>query len=121
MTRAHFFPVFDEAWKKAVNTPGNIKSGFRKAGIVPFSSDAIAYDRLEVSKTPDSLLKNAKFWSSKDEKIGIMRAMHTVKKNLSAENLKLFEERFENGYDVENDSMIQTWTAYGESTETQES
>ena len=34
--------------------------------------------------------------------------MHTVKKNLSAENLKLFEERFENGYDVENDSMIQT-------------
>ena len=113
MTRAHFFPVFDEAWKKAVNAPGNIKSGFRKAGIVPFSSDAIAYDRLEVSKTPDSLLKNAKFRSSKDEKIGIMRAMRTVKKNLGAENLKLFEERFENGYDVENDTDLNSlWRIY---------
>ena len=42
-----------------------------------------------------------------------MSAMHTAKKNLSAENLKLFEERFENGYDVENDTDLNSlWRIY---------
>ena len=36
----------------------------------------------------------------------MMHAMLIVKNNINAENLSLFEERFENGYDIVNDTNL---------------
>ena len=70
MSRTHFFPTFESAWKKAVDTPENVRSGFRKCGLVPFNPDAVPYDRLI---RPQEDMSGRTVQTDDREKIGMMR------------------------------------------------
>ena len=110
MSRTHFFPVFDRAWKRAVETPQNIRSGFRKTGLVPFQPDAVAYDRL-LQREPKQL--TSAYTSNQSEKIGMMRMMHMFEDCLTRETKEMFERRINGGYDiVDNTSLGCLWKFY---------
>ena len=73
MSRTHFFPTFNSAWQRAVQSPRNVRSGYRKCGLVPFNPNAVACDRL------------------------IVPAARTVPRK---QDVKLFHEREDNEYDI---------------------
>lgn len=116
MSRTHFFPVFQKCWEKAVESPGNVVSGFRKCGLVPFNVEAVDFDRL--IKPPPSSFSPTKQSQliSEQEKIGMIRMFHIVRSNLSPAIRSQFEKRWENNYDVEDctDKGV-LWKIYKES------
>ena len=100
MTRANFFPVFDEAFEKAKGRPNNVKSGFRKCGIIPFTPDAIDYSKLINPKKAREKYSVVDLCSS-EQKLEIIRSYQLMKGELFCENLKLFEKRYNEGYDIQ--------------------
>ena len=112
MTRANFFPVFDEAFQKAKGRPDNVKSGFRKCGIIPFTPDAIDYSRLiDPRKAREKYTVVDK--CSSEQRLGFIRSFQLLKGELSCDNLKLFEKRYEEGYDVPGVTNVdQLWRCY---------
>ena len=111
MTRQHFFKVFDKAWKRAVASPTNIKSGFRKTGLVPFNPNAVPYDRLIKRKVDDH---NARTINVKpDEKIGMARVIQMFESFLNDGELATFERRLNDGYDLVDDTLLnRMWQFY---------
>ena len=100
MSRAHFFKVFDKAWKRAVDSPANIKAGFRKCGLVPFSPDAVAYDKLIVQPT----VINSSAARNEQEQIGMFRMFNVVESQFPPDMKKMFEQRYANEYDLEDET-----------------
>jgi hypothetical protein len=45
MTKAHFFKVFDQSWKKAIDKKHSI-AGFKSTGLVPFNPNNVDYTKL---------------------------------------------------------------------------
>jgi hypothetical protein len=105
MSKTHFFPVFHQAWVRAEESPQNVKSGFRKTGLVPFNPDAVGYDRLVSNKPAHAQLEKNDTPSIK-EKIGIMRAFQIIETNLTEELRDLFNKRLEEGYDLQDETAL---------------
>ena len=97
MNRSHFLPVFLKAWKKAINMPQNIVSGFRKCGLVPLNPSVIDFDKLIPSTPP---LFNKQKAVDQNETIGMIR-MYQLFESLLPEPMKnCFTESFENDYNI---------------------
>ena len=99
MSRKHFFPVFDAAWKKAVESPANIISGFRKTGLLPFQPDAVPYDKL-MGSTANTF--QSKDTVNQNEKIGMLRMFSLIEDCLPTDLKNLFQECKTNGYNEPN-------------------
>ena len=105
MTKNHFFPVFDRAWKETCAKPQNAVSGFRSTGLVPFNVDNVDFSKLLDSKAVEKFrVEKTRIDSPIAEKVGLMRALTIVEKELDVQKLELFDTRFKNGYDVVVDS-----------------
>lgn len=91
MTRTHFFKVFDRAWKKCVKSKQAIVSGFRKCGLIPFNSDAVAYDRL-IAQSPVAPRSTSQVIST-EEQVGITRLFQIFEECMSDEWRGLFSRR----------------------------
>ena len=102
MNRSHFFKVFDGAWKKSIANTQHAVSGFRKCGLVPFNPDAVAYDRL--IKQDLSIPTRTKKKVSDEEKVGMTRVFQLFEDCLSEEIKILFVRRFDNSYDIKDDT-----------------
>ena len=76
LSKTHLFSVFDRAGKKAVNTPENIKSGFRKCGLLHFKKfRCCGLFQIVPSNPPNASAKSS---SSNQEKIAMFRAFQTI-------------------------------------------
>ena len=89
ITKFHFSSLFSQAWSRSMTTD-NISSGFRTTGIWPFNPNAI------LSKFPMSKETNTS-------------STRTNPITFSAEMVKKFEKRFENGYNIYTDEMYVQW------------
>ena len=85
MNRAHFFKVFDQAWTKAKEAPGNVISGFRCTGLVPFNPDGIKYSKLMNPKKAQEVFENKtrRDLTSNQEKLGLARALNIIETELA--------------------------------------
>ena len=92
MSSAHFFKVFDKAWKKVTSNPQIAVSGFRKCGLMPFNPNAITYDRL-IEKTDSVSSSSASNELSTFERVGITRAFQEFESSISDEWRTLFTNR----------------------------
>ena len=92
ITKFHFSSLFSEAWSKSM-TINNISSGFRTTGVCPFNPDAI------LSKFPKQ--------KETDESTTSKSPAKPV--TFSAETVKKFERRFENGYNIYTDPAYVQW------------
>lgn len=117
VSRANFFPVFNQAWEEAVSNSHNIISGFGKAGLVPFDPNALDYSRLIDEKRSDEEfndLKKVDIERSDEEfnnlkkvdiKLGIAMALKAFEGAISSEKRNLFSRRYEEGWDLKYDEL----------------
>ena len=96
MNKNHFFPVFDEAWKKCISRRENATFGFRKCGLVPLNPMSVDYDKLvikvDIPKHPSSI--------SHHKRVGITRAFQLFESCLSERVRNNFAIRYVNDYDI---------------------
>lgn len=105
MSKANFFPVFDEAWEHCKQSKSNIISGFKKAGLLPFDPDALDYSRLIDEEKSAADYRNNVCEASAEQKLGIMRALKCFDAKISPETMDMFNKRYEEGYDVINEDI----------------
>ena len=113
VTKYQFSSLFSSAWYKAVR-PETIVSGFRKVGVCPFDSTAIAVPDVPTSESPDDTNAD-QGGNESDDSAGADPSAecclaedvsHVVDVNddaaqpttLTPAQLELFETRYENGY-----------------------
>ena len=89
MSRAHYFKVFDKAWKKVTSNPQIAVSGFRKCGLMPFNPNAIPYDRL-IEKTNSVSSSSVSNELGTLKRVGITRVFQEFEKSISDEWRTLF-------------------------------
>ena len=106
MSKVHFFPVFDAAWKEACGRPANALSGFRSTGLVPFNPEKVDFSKLLDSHPVEKFQQDSAISNqmSDDEKVGLMRAFTIVENELSNETLELFKRCFDENYELEVDN-----------------
>ena len=97
MTKFQFSSVFRQAWSKGMSID-NICAGFKKAGVYPFDPEAILKNCSESMSTGD----DEDF--PEDES-----ASSSPEDQFTPEQLKLFEERFQNDYDIYTDNDYVAW------------
>ena len=113
MSKTHFFPIFDNVWKKAAERPQNVISGFKKCGLVPFNPNAVSYDKLMTPR--NTVLPSSKFSASADESLGMKRMMQVIVSNLTPETVTMFETQYEEGYNIVEESHLNMlWRIYRE-------
>ena len=113
MNKSNFFVVFDEAWQACKNKPENVIAGFRKAGLIPFNSDAPDYSKIINESASAKEYNQKQLKSSDDQRIGLNMALKTFEKHLSPENLTLFHSRINEGWDNhDNTDLCQMYEAY---------
>jgi len=111
ITKYQFSTLFSAAWYKAIK-PDNLVSGFRKAGICPFNSEAIKIPEclpcdvgnesggnvLNVLDESDESSAESESDESEEDIGGpSVEPEHQVSDTLSQQQLELFQTRFENG------------------------
>lgn len=113
MNKSNFFTVFDEAWEEAKNKPENVISGFRKAGLIPFNPNALDFSRLIDVKSAAQKFQNNSSFASTEQKLGIHMSLQLFQKHLSKTNLQLFEKRYGEGYNINNNTdLCQMYQVY---------
>ena len=115
MTKSHFFQVFDKTWKKGAK-PENAISGFRSAGLVPFDRNAVDYSKVIDGNAITEWRKRSESKKCDEaEIVGVARCLNIVEERLSAEDKELFARRFEEGYDVQDNSYFgKLWSVYSD-------
>ena len=104
MSRMHFLQVFDKTWKRACESTDNIKSGFRKCGLVPYNPDAVAYDRILMTPTA-AIAETGQIRMTDKEVIGIKVTLQKFEAFLSEDELAMFQNRLENNYDIVDNTL----------------
>ena len=112
VTKYQFSSLFSAAWYKAIR-PENIISGFRKVGIYPFNSSAIAVpDIPSTSHMTEDVTQDVTGGDGKgdsessedeNEECGLMEVTKSsdssvTQTTFTPEQLSLFETRYENWY-----------------------
>ena len=123
VTKLQFSRLFSEAWMKACK-PSNIVSGFRKTGICPLNPAAIKITGLLLSGSDsddsNSDAKHGDRSQSRDQTnkdtdsdSSLADATRSPDDSLilqfSAEQLDLFEKRYENGYNIYVEQDYVSW------------
>lgn len=116
MTKVHFFSVFDVVWKEACRRPENVKSGFRATGLIPFNVENVNFSKLlDYSAAAKFRLREPKPEELlAGERIGLLRSLAMVKKELDPATAELFKRRYEEGFDLdgEDDENGKLWRIY---------
>ena len=113
MNKSNFIKVFDRAFEEIKIKPSNVTSGFRKAGLVPFNADAIDYTRVINEEESAKQFKQNNLKCTADQKLGIAMALKCFEKHFSKENLDRFKRRFEEQYDIQEDTLMsETYQVY---------
>ena len=104
ITRHQFSAIFRRAWSKSM-TMTNVIAGFRVAGVYPLNRLAVVMK----DKTPESLaertgLKFIPLYSPSHRRPQAVEAAMTFE----PEEISLFQTRFEEGYDLE-DERYESW------------
>ena len=126
VTKYSFSPLFTEAWYKAIR-PGNLIAGFVKAGVCPFNPEAIKVPSIPPNvnvdeggasddelSDPDNETQGGNplatdnndpsmDWQGDDksgENSSVKESYFTTKQ------IELFEQRYENGYDLYTDTGL---------------
>ena len=109
MVQSNFIKVFDKAWDVCVQKPENIRSGFRKAGLIPFDLNALDYSRLINEKEAAGDLRRSVSVSqvNADQRLGVMRAIKYFDQYLHQNTMKILKERYEENYDITDDTLLE--------------
>ena len=114
MTKHHFFGVFDDAWKKLTEKKHAI-AGFKATGLVPFNPNQIDYTKILDSASNKKKIQNSNRYIDKHNRVGIHMAFQKIQTILPSDKIALFEKRFSEGYDLnENSDGCFLWKIYKE-------
>ena len=100
ITKYRFSGLFKEAWGKTMN-PATISSGFRRCGVYPFNRDAI--DCSVSVANPEASLQEV---NKRDDKSKSTDQACDRKSTLPPEKAALFQQRYEEGYDIPDDEYM---------------
>ena len=114
MSKAHFFQVFDNAWKATAQKNHGV-AGFRCTGLVPFEPNNVDYSKILRKVPAEPPVQVTKSENIAQQKVGISMAFGKITEILSDEQLILFEKRFSEGYDLLDQSNLgKLWQIYRE-------
>lgn len=132
LTKFNFSRVFSVAWIKACK-PETIVSGFRKTGIFPLDSSAIKITKIPTDENssgdqgavPESTIETTKDPPEVDNDPFLEHSFEDVvpalnnsqlhsslQPQISRERIELFEERYENGYNLYIDQDYVKWMQF---------
>jgi len=109
VTKFQFSSLFNKAWFISIQ-PSTIMSGYRKVGVYPFDPTAIKpYESSNITAlNPNECITEStaqdKFESGLEQKDPVPSAA-----SLSEDQVKLFQRRFDNGYDIYDDPVYVEW------------
>ena len=98
VTKFQFSSLFNKAWSKGMSID-NIYAGFKKTGVYPFDPEAILKTFPESSSLADALEDGSR--SSVDNSEDLQESSSSGECQFTPEELNRFEERFNNGYDIQ--------------------
>ena len=121
VTRFQFSSLFNKAWFLSIQ-PHTIVSGFRKVDVYPFNSTAIKpYDNSSISnKIPEATPVMMPAVTQPNEHSSVSRdgfSEHSLEESgpglspvsYSEGQIKLFQRRYDNGYNIYDDQMYVSW------------
>ena len=119
VTKYSFSPLFAEAWYKAIR-PGNLIVGFVKVGVCPFNPEAIKIPLIppgihidEGGASGDSVSDGSPgddpMDANSDPSIDWQGDDRSRDISFTPKQLELFEQRYENGYDLYTDVDYVAW------------
>ena len=118
ITKFQFSHLFAQAWSKGM-TINNITAGFRNTGIYPFNPGAIldkinsgddpAHQEPELEPQSESELETTRSPTGENSDSSNPLEDSSVQGQFSSESIRLFEERFANGYDIYTDHEYVAW------------
>ena len=108
VSRYSFSKVFSEAWMKAM-TIRNIMSGFRVTGVYPVNRDALrlTVEPAECLAAASGLAFIPLYSPATPRPRRAIQELHSLQ--FSEDELKRFERRYENGYDIPGDERYIRW------------
>ena len=104
VNRFNFSEIFAKAWKKAM-VPSIISSGFQTTGVYPFSRKAVDIVSEESAENQAPYIPFCSPINMKHHDKATEVLMH----NFTAEELKKFQCRFEEGYNIPGDCRYEQW------------
>ena len=118
ITKFQFSHLFAQAWSKGM-TINNITAGFWNTGIYPFNPGAIldkinsgddpAHQEPEPEPQSESELETTRSPTGENSDSSNPLEDSSVQGQFSSESIRLFEERFANGYDIYTDHEYVAW------------
>ena len=102
VTKREFAEVFHEAWVSCVKV-STIVNGFRESGIYPLNPSAISTAKLKPS-LPFSACGRPLSVSKE------LSEIESFEKLMKPETIALYNERLEEGYDLETDELYCMWS-----------
>ena len=112
VTKFQFCSLLHETWFKAIN-PATIIAGFRKVGVCPFNpsaiqpySDALS-DENSFSSSNETISDQS--FIEKDTEVVENEKFSMRQSVFTEEDVCLFRNRFENGYDLYHDNRYVDW------------
>ena len=106
MNKSNFFTVFDDAWETVKIKPQNVTAGFQKAGLVPFNENALDFSKVINEEASGKTFMKKSETHSVDVILGLNMALQFFDKNLSSQNKELFETRYSENYDLEDETDL---------------
>ena len=94
ISKAHFFQVFDNAWKATAQKNHGV-AGFRCTGLVPFEPNNVDYSKILRKVPAEPPVQVTKSENIAQQKVGISMAFGKITEILSDEQLTLFEKKIQ--------------------------
>lgn len=115
MTKANFFPAFDKAWKSLTGKKHAV-SGFKATGLVPFNPNQVDYTKVLGGNSDAGKVRvNASRNIDRHNQVGIYMCLQKIESILPPPMLELYQRRFSEGYDVEDDANHEIpWNIYNQ-------
>ena len=110
VTRTHFFPVFDQAWKAAIANVQNVISGFRSCGLLPFNVENVNFgkvlDKAAAANHNERMNANINDHATTRsyERLGVMKVFQMIESKLPREMKENFETRWAEEFDIEEET-----------------
>ena len=117
VTKFLFSSLFNEAWFKSIQ-PQSIVSGFKKVGICPYNAMAIKfYATASLETTSQQSDDNQRKYGALNSSVSSCDSQENIKDfeehisdvSFTEDQITLFQQRFDNGYDLYHDSMYVAW------------
>ena len=115
ITKYQFSSLLNQAWTKTMN-PATICAGFRKCGVYPFKPDAIdcgidvttnSSDKDQRSEKVAKIASGENTGNHDEMQQSRITSEKRSDRQWSAEKIALFQQRYEEGYDLPDEDYIQ--------------